>query len=89
MNARFMDVELLVERGVLVPRAETELLGATALELAPENARQVAAAVAELRREALEKKPAEAPPPERLIVEMVSRFSAVVGEPKSSPGPRV
>jgi release factor glutamine methyltransferase len=32
-------VELLVERGVLVPRAETELLGATALELAPENAR--------------------------------------------------
>jgi len=39
MNARFMDVELLVERGVLVPRAETELLGATALELAPENAR--------------------------------------------------
>ena len=39
MNARFMDVELLVERGVLAPRAETELLGATALELAPENAR--------------------------------------------------
>jgi release factor glutamine methyltransferase len=39
MNARFMDVELLVERGVLVPRAETELLGATALELVPENAR--------------------------------------------------
>jgi release factor glutamine methyltransferase len=36
MNARFMEVELLVERGVLVPRAETELLGATALELLPE-----------------------------------------------------
>ena len=33
MNARFMDVELLVERGVLVPRDETELLGNTALEL--------------------------------------------------------
>jgi release factor glutamine methyltransferase len=33
MNARFMDVELLVERGVLLPRAETELLGLTALEL--------------------------------------------------------
>ena len=39
MNARFMDVELLVERGVLMPRAETELLGATALELLPDNAR--------------------------------------------------
>ena len=39
MNARFMNVELLVERGVLMPRAETELLGATALELLPENAR--------------------------------------------------
>jgi release factor glutamine methyltransferase len=39
MNARFMDVELLVERGVLVPRAETELLGATALEILPENPR--------------------------------------------------
>jgi release factor glutamine methyltransferase len=39
MNARFMDVDLLVDRGVLVPRAETELLGATALELLPENAR--------------------------------------------------
>lgn len=39
MNARFMEVELLVERGVLVPRAETELLGATALEVLPENAR--------------------------------------------------
>lgn len=36
MNARFMDVELLVERGVLVPRDETELLGNTALELLPE-----------------------------------------------------
>jgi release factor glutamine methyltransferase len=33
MNARFMDLELLVERGVLMPRAETELLGATALEV--------------------------------------------------------
>jgi len=39
MNARFMNVELLVEKGVLVPRAETELLGATALEVAPERAR--------------------------------------------------
>ena len=39
MNARFMEVELLVERGVLVPRAETELLGATALEVLPQNAR--------------------------------------------------
>jgi len=39
MNARFMDVELLVERGVLVPRAETELLGNTALELLPDGAR--------------------------------------------------
>jgi len=37
MNARFMDLELLVERGVLVPRAETELLGSTALESLPEN----------------------------------------------------
>jgi release factor glutamine methyltransferase len=36
MNARFMDVDLLVERNVLMPRAETELLGATALELLPE-----------------------------------------------------
>lgn len=41
MNARFMEVELLVERGVLVPRAETELLGATALELLTENARVI------------------------------------------------
>jgi release factor glutamine methyltransferase len=41
MNARFMDVELLVERGVLLPRAETELLGATALELLPENSRVI------------------------------------------------
>ena len=41
MNARFMDVELLVERGVLMPRAETELLGATALELMPQNARVI------------------------------------------------
>jgi release factor glutamine methyltransferase len=39
MNARFMNVELLVERGVLIPRAETELLGATALELMPVSAR--------------------------------------------------
>jgi release factor glutamine methyltransferase len=39
MNARFMDVELLVERGVLIPRAETELLGATALQVMPPNAR--------------------------------------------------
>jgi release factor glutamine methyltransferase len=39
MNARFMNVDLLVERGVLVPRQETELLGATALEVAPESAR--------------------------------------------------
>jgi release factor glutamine methyltransferase len=30
---RFMDVELLVERGALVPREETELLGNTALEV--------------------------------------------------------
>jgi release factor glutamine methyltransferase len=41
MNARFMDVELLVERGVLVPRAETELLGNTALELLPEDSRVI------------------------------------------------
>lgn len=41
MNARFMDVELLVERGVLMPRAETELLGATALELLPEKAKVI------------------------------------------------
>lgn len=34
MNARFMGVDLLVERGVLIPRSETELLGATALEVA-------------------------------------------------------
>ena len=39
MNARFMNVDLLVERGVLVPRQETELLGATALKVAPESAR--------------------------------------------------
>jgi release factor glutamine methyltransferase len=39
MNARFMDVELLVERGVLVPRGETELLGNTALELLSDGAR--------------------------------------------------
>jgi release factor glutamine methyltransferase len=41
MNARFMEVELLVERGVLVPREETELLGATALELLPAEARLI------------------------------------------------
>jgi len=39
MNARFMDVELLVERGVLAPRAETELLGATALEVVSDRSR--------------------------------------------------
>lgn len=39
MTARFMNVDLLVERGVLVPREETELLGATALELLREDAR--------------------------------------------------
>jgi release factor glutamine methyltransferase len=33
MNARFMDLQLLAERGVLVPREETELLAATALNL--------------------------------------------------------
>ena len=36
-----MDVELLVERGVLMPRTETELLGAAALELLPEAARLI------------------------------------------------
>ncbi|MEA3193536.1 MAG: release factor glutamine methyltransferase [Betaproteobacteria bacterium] len=41
MTARFMEVELLVERGVLVPRLETELLGRTALELLPDNARVI------------------------------------------------
>jgi release factor glutamine methyltransferase len=41
MNARFMDVNLLVERGVLIPREETELLGNTALSLLPENARVI------------------------------------------------
>ena len=39
MNARFMDVDLIVARGVLLPRAETELLGATALEVLPERPR--------------------------------------------------
>lgn len=39
MNARFMDVELIVERGVLVPRAETELLGTAALEVLPQRPR--------------------------------------------------
>jgi release factor glutamine methyltransferase len=41
MNARFMGVELLIERGVLVPRSETELLGATALEVASSPSRIV------------------------------------------------
>jgi release factor glutamine methyltransferase len=41
MNARFMEVELLVERGVLVPREETELLGKAALNLLSENARVI------------------------------------------------
>jgi release factor glutamine methyltransferase len=41
MNARFMDVDLLVERGVLMPRVETELLGATALEVAADQSRIV------------------------------------------------
>ena len=39
MNVRFMDVELIAERGVLMPRAETELLGAAALEVLPERPR--------------------------------------------------
>jgi release factor glutamine methyltransferase len=39
MNARFMDVDLIVARGVLLPRAETELLGATALEVLPDRPR--------------------------------------------------
>ena len=39
MNTRFMEVELLVERGVLMPREETELLGTTALEVLPEKPR--------------------------------------------------
>jgi release factor glutamine methyltransferase len=41
MNARFMEVELLVERGVLVPRDETELLGNTALGLLHDEARVI------------------------------------------------
>jgi len=36
-----MDVELLVERGVLVPRAETELLGLEALQLVEDGARLI------------------------------------------------
>ena len=32
-NVRFMGLDLIVERGALVPRAETELLGRTALEI--------------------------------------------------------
>ena len=41
MNARFMGVDLLVERGVLVPRGETELLGLTALEVVHDHARVI------------------------------------------------
>ena len=41
MNARFMGVDLLVERGVLLPRQETELLGQTALEHLHETARVI------------------------------------------------
>ena len=41
MNARFMNLDLLVERGVLVPREETELLGNTALAVLPEKSRVV------------------------------------------------
>ena len=41
MNARFMDVELLVERGVILPREETALLGDTALALLPEKCRVI------------------------------------------------
>jgi release factor glutamine methyltransferase len=41
MNARFMDVELLAERGVLRPREETELLGNTALAFLPEKGRVI------------------------------------------------
>ncbi len=41
MNARFMDLELIAERGVLVPREETELLGATALALLGEAPRVI------------------------------------------------
>lgn len=39
MSVRFMNVDLLVERGVLLPRAETELLGAAALEAVHDSAR--------------------------------------------------
>ena len=41
MNTRFMNLDLLVERGVLVPREETELLGNTALALLPEGSRVI------------------------------------------------
>jgi release factor glutamine methyltransferase len=41
MNARFMDVELIVERGVLLPREETELLGKTAIQILPANPRVI------------------------------------------------
>jgi release factor glutamine methyltransferase len=61
VNARFMNVDLLVERGVLVPRQETELLGSTALELLPEKSKVIdmccgsgnlACAIASLRPDA-------------------------------------
>jgi len=38
MTGRFMDVELLTDRGVLVPRGETELLGNAALEVLADTA---------------------------------------------------
>jgi release factor glutamine methyltransferase len=41
MKARFMDLQLIAERGVLMPREETELLGATALELLGEAPRVI------------------------------------------------
>jgi release factor glutamine methyltransferase len=41
MNARFMDLQLIHEPGVLLPREETELLGATALRLLGEAPRVI------------------------------------------------
>ena len=41
MNVRFMDVELLAARDVLVPRAETELLGRAALRVLAPGARVI------------------------------------------------
>jgi release factor glutamine methyltransferase len=41
MNARFMDLQLIHEPGVLLPREETELLGATALGLLGEAPRVI------------------------------------------------